>query len=134
MDAQEFVKIRNSYFKEFLKENIRLYVADHAEERATEGERGEQVKDEHLIDFFSVLLNTVKTGENRDLNHVMNQAKYQFLEQHVTIQADVGAKKRQINVPAIIKTTDDGLLWMKLKTLMVKEKFKVKKEHRLIQL
>lgn len=134
MESEKLIKVRNTYFREFLKQNIRLYVSNHAAERATEGERGEDVRETYLTDFFERLLSTVQKRDNQHLNFAFNQAKNNFLEQEVIFRADVGAKKRQINVPAIIKCTDDGILYMNLKTMMVKERFKSRPEQRLIPL
>lgn len=134
MDSDKLIKVRNNYFREFLKQNIRLYVSNHAAERATEGERGQEVREMYLSDFFETLLATVQKRSNQHLNFAFNQAKNNFLEQEVIFQADVGAKRRQINVPAVIKAMDDGLLYMNLKTVMVKERFKPRPDQRLIPL
>lgn len=134
MDSDKLIKVRNNYFREFLKQNIRLYVSNHAAERATEGERGQEVREMYLSDFFETLLATVQKRNNQHLNFAFNQAKNNFLEQEVIFQADVGTKRRQINVPAVIKAMDDGLLYMNLKTVMVKERFKPRPDQRLIPL
>lgn len=55
MESGQLVKVKNNYIREFLKQNIRLYVSNHATSRATEGERGLQVRELYLKDVFDIL-------------------------------------------------------------------------------
>lgn len=123
MKLEEYSQLRKGYQFSFEQLGIRLGMSGHAEERATVGDRGDMIDKELLQDFLFKFYNAVK-GKNRQLTHAVNTAKTQMVSRTLLLQVDVGAKKRQLNVPIEFNLHNDGKVYAKFITILLAEEYR----------
>jgi ABC-type transporter Mla subunit MlaD len=120
MAAVSFTKVRSIFKSNFAKRKLELGLPTHSHERAVDGERGDSIAEEDLIQALQKFLKKFD-AHSGDVEKVFKQAEQ---DESVEVTFRYAIDDTFVNFPTVIKHLGNGRYKFIIKTLMVKKNFK----------
>jgi hypothetical protein len=122
MAADSFTKIRKIFQSNFERRKLQFDLPVHAFERSVEGERGQNVTEEHLITALQQMLKRYDQKDPELMKAFSAAEENKASGAQVTFRFPV--EDTFLNFPCVIKALGGNRFKFTVKTVMVKREFK----------